>query len=84
MPKHVSLAFFSLYFPSQTNGKGKQQNANPSTSLSLSLFLNGCSKAKETLSGLISLRTPVAVDELALRMWVKVVSSLLADFGGLL
>ena len=36
----VSLVFFSLYFPSQTNGKGKQQNVNPSTSLSLFLSLS--------------------------------------------
>ena len=44
----VSQVFFSLYFPSQSNGKGKQQNVNPSTSLSLpySKWINATSPHK--------------------------------------
>ena len=77
----VSSFFPFIFFLLKLPGKAtKKTLIPPPLSLSLSLSLNGCSKAKEALSGLISLRTPVAVDEPAL--WVKVVSSLLADFGG--
>lgn len=80
VPKYLRLSFFSLYiFLLKLTGKATNKTLIPPP-LSLSLSLNGCSKAKEALSGLISLRTLVAVDEPAL--WVKAVSSLLVDFGG--